>query len=67
MELIQRKSYNSTNLIYFFTATIHKWLPLLAADENNSLIINYLKKPSDEGFITVYSPRFVAHETKYIY
>ena len=55
MELIQRKSYNSTNLIYFFTATIHKWLPLLAADENNSLIINYLKKLSDEGFIKVYA------------
>ena len=55
MELLQRKSYNTTDKIYFFTATIHKWLPLLAANENKSLITEYLKKLVTEGFITVYA------------
>ena len=55
MQLAQRKSYNSTNKIYFFTATIHKWLPLLVQDNNQQLIIDYLKKLSDEGFITIYA------------
>jgi putative transposase len=55
MEPAQRKSYHTTNKIYFFTATIHKWLPLLLQDNNQQLIIDYLKKLSDEGFITVYA------------
>ena len=55
MKYLQRKSYNTTDKIYFFTATIHKWLPLLATDENKRLITDYLKKLVNEGFITVYS------------
>ena len=54
MQQIQRKSYNSTNKIYFFTATIHKWLPLLAEDNNQQLIIDYLKKLCDDDYITVF-------------
>ena len=50
-----RKSYNTTNKIYFFTATIHKWLPLLAQENNQQLIIDYLKKLSNDGFLTVYA------------
>ncbi len=54
MQQILRKSYNTTNKIYFFTATIHKWLPLLAEDNNQQLIIDYLKKLCSEKFITLY-------------
>ena len=41
--------------IYFWTATIHNWIPLLDTDTNKQLIIDYLKKLSDEGLITVYA------------
>ena len=41
--------------IYFWTATIHKWLPLLEDDENKKLITGYLKELSDKGLITVYA------------
>ncbi|MFN0083086.1 MAG: transposase [Ferruginibacter sp.] len=50
-----RKSYNTTNRIYFFTATIHEWLPLLAQENNQQLIVDYLKKLCDDGFLTVYA------------
>jgi REP element-mobilizing transposase RayT len=56
MELFQqRKSHTSIGEIYFWTATIHKWLHLLSNDFNKQLIIDYLKKLSDEGMITVYA------------
>ena len=55
MQPVHRKSYNTTNKIYFFTATIHNWLPLLLLNNNQQLIIDYLKKLCDEGFITVYA------------
>jgi len=55
MQPVQRKSYHTTNKIYFFTATIHKWLPLLAQDNNQQLIIDYLKTLSDKGLISVYA------------
>jgi hypothetical protein len=42
MEAIMRKSYHSINKVYFFTATIHKWLPLLADENNKQLIIRLL-------------------------
>jgi putative transposase len=55
MEFSQpRKSHTSLGEIYFWTATIHKWQYLLEADSNKQLIVNYLKKLSDEGLITVY-------------
>ena len=54
MPIIKRKSYNEISEIYFFTATIHKWFPLLDEDNNQQLIIDYLKKISDEGYLTIY-------------
>lgn len=55
MDFDQRKSYTSLNKIYFWTSTIHKWLPLLQDDSNKELIIEYLKKLSHETLITVYA------------
>jgi len=52
---IERKSYFEIGRIYFFTATIHQWLPLLSSKENKELIVNYLKELSDRDFIKVYS------------
>ena len=52
--LQQRKSHTSIGEIYFWTATIHKWFPLLDEDNNQQLIIDYLKKISDEGYLTIY-------------
>lgn len=54
MDAIQRKSYTSIGQIYFWTATIHKWLPLLEQDKNKELIINFLRELSDKELITVY-------------
>ena len=54
MDSIQRKSHTSLNKIYFFTATIHKWLLLLESQHNKELIVNYLKKLSDEQKIIIY-------------
>ena len=48
-----RKSYTSPKKIYFWTATIHKWLPLLN-DDNKNMIIDYLKDLSTRGLIKVY-------------
>jgi putative transposase len=52
---IQRKSHSEIGRTYFFTATIHKWLPLLTSKENKDLILHYLKELSARGFIKVYS------------
>jgi putative transposase len=52
---IQRKSYFEIDRTYFFTATIHQWLPLLDSEENKQLIVNYLKELSARDFIKVYS------------
>jgi putative transposase len=54
--LQQRKSHTSIGEIYFWTATIHKWMHLLDSDLNKQLIVDYLKKLSDEGLISVYVP-----------
>ena len=51
----QRKSHIELNKVYFFTASVHQWLPLLNSKENKELIINYLKELSDKDFIKVYS------------
>ena len=50
-----RKSYSETNKIYFFTATIHKWLPLLNGRENPELVLAYLKELSERDLIKVYA------------
>ncbi len=55
MDKEQRKSYTSLGKIYFWTATIHKWLPLLQDDSCKDLIVQYLKKLSGEKLITVYA------------
>jgi REP element-mobilizing transposase RayT len=34
---------------------MHKWLPLLADENNKQLIIDYLRKLSTEGFLIVYA------------
>ena len=51
----QRKSHTSSGKIYFWTATIHNWIPLLKSDNNKQVIINSLKKLSDDKLITVYA------------
>jgi putative transposase len=55
MEIQQRKSYTAINKIYFWTATIHKWLPLLENDINKQIIVDTLKYLSDKDLITVYA------------
>lgn len=50
-----RKSHTTLGDIYFWTATIHKWISLLENDDHKHLIVDYLKKLSDEGLITVYA------------
>ena len=50
-----RKSYTELTKIYFWTATIHQWLPLLEQEENKKIIINSLKKLSDDKLISVYA------------
>jgi putative transposase len=52
---ITRKSHTALGHVYFWTATIHQWIPLLDNDEYKQLIVSYLKKLSEEGFITVYA------------
>ena len=49
------KSYTYFNRIYFWTATIHNWLPLLEANENKDLILSSLKKLSNDKLISVYA------------
>lgn len=49
-----RKSYTALNKIYFWTATIHKWYPLLLPNENKDLLLSYLRYLSEQGFITVF-------------
>ena len=74
-----RKSYTEISKIYFFTATIYKFKILLHND-NKRLIVDYLRKLSEDGLLRIYafvimpnhvhliwkqlSPWFVAHETK---
>ncbi len=54
MNSYQRKSSTTSGKIYFWTATIHKWQHLLADDSNKQLIVDYLKKLSEDGLITIY-------------
>jgi putative transposase len=50
-----RKSFTELSKIYFWTATIHNWLPLLEPDANKQVIVNSLKKLSDDKVISVYA------------
>ncbi len=51
----QRKSYTAINKIYFWTATIHKWLPLLDGPIIKQIIVHSLNYLSDKELITVYA------------
>ena len=44
----QLKSYTTINKIYFWTATIYRWLPLLDRPINKKVIVNSLKYLSDK-------------------
>jgi putative transposase len=55
MDIYQRKSHTSLSKVYFWTATIHKWLPLLENDFNKQIIVDSLKYLSDRELITVYA------------
>ena len=55
IETLQRKSHTALNKIYFWTATIHKWLPLLDSNYNKQVITDSLKYLSDKNLITVYA------------
>ena len=48
-----RKSFTAPGKIYFWTATIHKWQHLLH-ERHKALIIDYLKKLSADGLVTIY-------------
>ena len=50
-----RKSHTAINKIYFWTATIHKWIPLLESDLNKQIIVDSLKYLSDKELINVYA------------
>lgn len=50
-----RKSNTQFGRIYFWTATIHKWLPLLETEKNKFLLTSYLKQLSDKRLITVFA------------
>lgn len=54
MEINKRKSHIAFGKIYFWTATIHKWLPLLQEDEMKNIIIQSLQRLSVQNKITVY-------------
>ena len=40
---VKRKSFMELGEIYFWTATIHKWIPLLQTDSAKDMILNSLK------------------------
>jgi REP element-mobilizing transposase RayT len=51
---INRKSHIELGEIYFWTATIHKWIHLLKPDEMKDLIIGSLEHLSNAGKIDVF-------------
>ena len=51
----QRKSNTVIDKIYFWTATIYHWLPLLEINFNKQLIVDSLKYLSEKELITVYA------------
>lgn len=51
----QRKSFTATNKIYFWTATIHKWYPLLQDDAEKDMITSSLKTLTDKRLVTIFA------------
>jgi len=52
---VKRKSVMELGEIYFWTATIHKWIPLLQTDSAKDMILNSLKYLSTKDKIDVYA------------
>ena len=52
---IKRKSYIGLGEIYFWTATIHKWMHLLKQDAMKDLIINSLEHLTNAGKIDFFA------------
>ena len=52
---VKRKSLMELGEIYFWTATIHKWIPLLQTDSAKDMILNSLKYLSTKDKIDVYA------------
>jgi putative transposase len=50
-----RKSYMQPGSIFFFTATIHKWIPLLADDYCKEIVLSSFKNLSERGLLEVYA------------
>ena len=50
-----RKSFIELGEIYFWTATIHNWIPLLTDDSNKDIIINSLDYLSQKKKIDVFA------------
>jgi putative transposase len=50
-----RKSHQEINKVYFFTASIHEWKPLLSGSVHKDLITHYLRELSTKGLIKVYA------------
>ncbi len=55
MNTQQRKSFAAIGKVYYWTATVHRWHHLFSSEESKIILINYLKRLSDEGLITIYS------------
>ena len=55
MESSNRKSHTALEKIYYWTASIHKWNPLLADDGNKNIIIDSLKYLSNLNLISVHA------------
>lgn len=49
-----RNSYVETGKLYFWTATVHNWLPLLASDSYKNIVIDSLQHLSESGKVRVY-------------
>ncbi|MCH5596831.1 transposase [Niabella ginsengisoli] len=51
----KRKSFLEHNEVYFWTATIHQWNPLMLADKYKDVVIDSLRYLSVAGKIDVYA------------
>lgn len=52
--LFKRKSYQAIDKIYFWTATIHEWYPILDDPDNKKMIIEFLQHFNNAKLITIY-------------
>jgi putative transposase len=51
----KRKSYMDVGDIYFFTATIHEWKPLLQKEAYCNIILDSLQHLTDKGLLDVFA------------